>query len=87
MISDKPPPPRPNLKLKNTPGRFGRVTLAYTVLVPEEYRGIDILRCVVTHAQLEAPGLRVYIRILKYYTVYTGKYTKEEPLDVVLSGF
>jgi hypothetical protein len=56
-------PPSTQLETQKTPGRFGRVTLAYTVLVPEEYRGVDLLRCVVTHAQLEVSNLRVYIHI------------------------
>jgi hypothetical protein len=57
VISDNPPSPSTQLKTQKAPGRFGRVTLAYTVLVPEEYRGVDILRCVVT------PGLHVFIYI------------------------
>jgi hypothetical protein len=57
------------------------------LVFPEECRGIALLRCVVTRAQLEAPVLRLYIHILT--SRYTGKitYTKEGPLDVLRQGF
>jgi hypothetical protein len=73
--------PLDQLETQNTPGRFGGVLLVYTALVPEEYRGIVLLRWIVTHAQPEIPGLRTFIHVHKQNN------TKEEPLDVNPSGF